>query len=344
MKMKAAVIESGKTITVRDIQCPGLPPGGAIIRVKGCGICGSDLDKLLHRDLADGTVLGHEVVGVIETLSDEAKDQYPHLQVGQRVSVAHHVPCQQCHYCRHGSPSMCRTFKKSNIEPGGFSELIAVSKEHLAHTVFAIPDGVPDEAASCIEPLACCVRAVDRIPPDVGEHVLVVGLGFIGLMTAQYFQHQGFSTHGVDLKPERVSLACEHDMIQYADASQEVVLETLFAQTQGRGADVVFLSIVNPAALNLAMKAVRDGGTLVLFASHGEEVPLINQNELYFRELTVLTSYSPSLQHLQKAYDLIVNNQVRVDPLMSHVYPLNALAQAMEAYRTGQALKVFITL
>jgi L-iditol 2-dehydrogenase len=92
--MRAAVIDSQKSIALKDINTPELPEGGALVRVIGCGLCGSDLDKLLHRPVSPGTVLGHEVVGEIYQLSQAAGKAHPHLTEGQRVSVAHHVPCQ----------------------------------------------------------------------------------------------------------------------------------------------------------------------------------------------------------------------------------------------------------
>ncbi len=342
--MKAAVIETGKKLGVQNIQAPSLPKDGAIIRVTGCGICGSDLDKLQHRTLAEGTVLGHEVVGVIETLSEGAKVHSPQYAEGQRVSVAHHIPCQQCYYCTHGSPSMCRAFKQSNITPGGFCEYIAISKEHLAHTVFPLPDDISDPVGSCIEPLSCCIRAVDRIPKEIGNVAFMIGLGFIGLLSSQYLKHQDYTVFGIDLKPDRVDLAQTHAMVTSGSTDQGQILDELFQKTEGRGADLVFLSIVNPATIALALKAVRDGGTLLLFTSYGKGEPLINQNELYFREINLITSYSPSLVHLQKAYDLIMHHHITVAPLISRIVSLNELNDAIQDYQHGEALKVFVSL
>ncbi len=337
--MKAAIITPENALAFEEIPQPTLPEGGALIRVTGCGICGSDLDKLLNRNPVPGSVLGHEVVGVIVALSETAKTA---LQIGQRVSVAHHVPCQDCYYCRHQSPSMCRTFKETNIYPGGFSEIIAVSADHLAHTVFPLPDFLSDLAASCIEPLACCLRAVDRLPQDIGRNVLVVGLGFIGLMTAQYLKHLGFHTFGIDLKADRIHLAQQHHMLDIATTNQHALQEQIQAQTEGRGVDIVFLSIVNPETLKLAFEAIRDGGTIGLFTSYGKGAPILNQNELYFREINIVASYSPSLAHLQKAYAYIKDGVIQVEPLMTHTFPLYKAQDAMDCYRSGEAIKVFI--
>jgi L-iditol 2-dehydrogenase len=342
--MNAVVIDAESRLALQNVTRPELPEDGALIRVTGCGICGSDLDKLYHREPKPGLVLGHEVTGVIEALSEEAQKAFPQYQLGQRVSVAHHAECQTCYYCQHQSFSMCRQFKATNITPGGFSECIAVSQHHLAQTVFPLPGSISDKAGSCVEPLACCVRAVDRLPGNTGKTMLVIGLGFIGLMTSQYAQYLGYEVYGMDINPERSALAMNQEWLSQAFSEEVGLQDVLAQQTQGRGADVVFLSTVNPKTLDLALRSVRDGGVLMLFSSYGQSTPLLNQNELYFRELTVMTSYSPSSVHLKKAHDLIINNHIDVESLITHSYPLAQLPEAMGIYQQGKAIKVFITV
>lgn len=342
--MQAAVVDRTNQLQIQTLKEPELPPSGGIIRVIGCGICGSDLDKLFNRSLQEGAVLGHEVVGILHELSAEAQAQFPKLAIGQRVAVAHHVPCQQCYYCLHQSPSMCKTFKQSNIFPGGFSEYIAVSEAHLAHTVFPIPDEVSNQAASCVEPLACCLRAVDRLPENIGNHVAIVGLGFIGLLTAQYLRFKNHYVYGIDLQPERIALAQKHHWLTDAFENPQTFLDSVQQKTAGRGADIVFLSVVNPKTLDLALQTVRDGGTLLLFSSYSSHEPILNQNDLYFREINIITSYSPSLEHLQKAHQMITSQQILIDPLVTETYLLSEVSQGMKAYQSGKALKVFIQL
>jgi L-iditol 2-dehydrogenase len=239
---------------------------------------------------------------------------------------------------------MCRAFKQSNIVPGGFSERLAVSADHLANTVFPLPDTVSDKAASGIEPLACCLRAVDRLPEGVGNDVLVIGLGFIGLLTSQYLKYQGYYTYGLDLKPERTALATQHGMLDEAETDAETMLDSLLTRTDGRGADIVFLTVVTPQTVALALKAVRDGGVLLMFTSYGKGEPILSQNELYFREISVITSYSPSLYHLHQSYELITQERIQIEPLISHTVPLADLPRAMDLYRCGEAIKVLVTL
>lgn len=339
--MQAAVLQSNRQVVVSEIDSPTLPEGGALVKVTGCGVCGSDLDKIYYRDVVPGVVLGHEVVGNIETLHSSAKTRF---RVGQRVVMAHHVPCGRCHYCQYGSPSMCAAFKQSNIVPGGFAQTIALSAAHLAHTVFAIPDEITDAQASCVEPVACCIRAVDRLNLNPGQSFLTVGLGFIGLVTSQYARIKGLNTLAIDLKPDRVALATSCLMASQVADNDEALSDMIETTTQHRGVDAVFLSLVTEQTLALALASVRNGGVIMLFSADGAGQAQIDPNILYFREITVMSSYSPSLEALQESYDLICRGDIRVDMMLETGYQLADTMQAVLDYKQGKVLKAFVTI
>lgn len=321
---------------------PACPPQGALLNVAGCGLCGTDVDKLLKGRRPATGVLGHEVVG---TLAELAPDVDPALgwQVGQRVMVAHHVPCGQCHYCLNASPSMCKAFKASNITPGGYAETIALSGQHLAHTTFAIPQHISWREASCIEPLACVVRAVDKCPPTQGKATAaVVGLGFIGQLAGQVFGLRGFRTLGLDVNPKRVALANLMQSVTCATLPQEPALQTFLQTTPAGGVDVVCLTVVNAAAIAQAMALVREGGTLLIIAGPpSAEQGQLCADTLYHREVSVVTSYSPSLASLQQAATWLFERHVSVTPLITHPMPITAFDEGVTLYRQGEAMKVF---
>ncbi len=342
--MKAAVLYPDKTLQVTSLPIPDVPAGGALLKVSHCGVCGSDLEKVLYREMTMPTVLGHEVVGTLQTLSKEARVAFPHLSEGQRVVSAHHVPCQTCHYCRHGSPSMCSVFKQSNLFPGGFSETLVLSEAHLRHTMFPLPDHVSDVAATCIEPLACCLRAISRIPEQVGKTVLLIGLGFMGLLTAQALRQKGYTVIGTDRDQERQHFALQHQWIEAVLEAEMAHVSPMETLTQGRGVDVVFLTAVHDSTLAMALNCVRDGGVIMLFASSNAPVQGLDPALLYFRELSLLTSYSPGLADLQEAAALITEKQITLDSMPIQCYPLEGISDAMEAYRQGLILKAVIQL
>lgn len=330
-----------------DMALPSLPPGGALVRMTGCGLCGTDVEKLVQRRVKPGTVLGHEVVGIVTAVDESA----PRFAVGQRVVVAHHVPCQSCHYCHNGSPSMCRQFKATNLAPGGFAEWFAVSHAHWQHTTFAIPSHIADREAACIEPLACVIRAVDRLRPTPHQPTAaIIGMGFIGLLAGQTFQQRGYKTLGVDVNPARMALADIAGMVDafYMPEIHDTLLERfLNEQTPTGHVDVVCLTAVNPKALSLALRLVRDGGQLLVLAGRsgtpddGEEDSLGLLNTLYHREINVVTSYSPSLQSLQEAAHWVFQRRVRLTPLVTHPLPLEQFEEGVALYLRGEAIKVF---
>ena len=338
--MRVAQIQDNYEIALAQMPVPELPARGALVKVIGCGLCGSDLDKLVNQKATPGSVLGHEVVGIIEALDDQHPSGW-HL--GDRIAVAHHVPCQNCHYCMNGSESMCRHFKSTNFVPGGFSQYIALSEGHQAHTAFKIPPEISHAEASCVEPLGCVLRAIRRGGQSLNGSVAIIGLGFIGLMAAQVYQGQGYNVYGVDLDRKRLQLATDEKMLttSFHPEDREDIELVLTQQTALGKVDTVFLSVVNAHTLKLAKELVRDGGTLILFTSAPTAVT-VDPTELYFRELNVITSYSPSLVDLRDAADMIFEERIRLKPLVTHRLPLSDIRTAFELYQTGEAMKVFI--
>lgn len=339
--MLTAQIQPDYSVAPKESTLPSLPEKGAIIRLIACGLCGSDLEKFVHHKAQPGTVLGHEVVGIIESLAEGHDTGF---QVGDRIVTAHHTPCHACHYCLNGSESMCSTFKSSNLSPGGFSEHIALTQEHLKQTAFKVPEHISDEAASAVEPLACALRAIDRLEMKVGQSVLVVGLGFIGLMASQIFHKAGVQTFGLDLSDERIELANRNLWVDKAlNANNTQALDhTLHTMTPLGKVDAVFLTVVNRHTIQEAFERVRNGGKILLFASAPPDTN-IDPSMLYYREISVVTSYSPSVQHLANAAQMIFDKRIDVEALVTHHFPLSAISDAMSLYRSGQAIKVLIT-
>ncbi len=339
--MLVAQIQDNYEIGLGEIPVPPLPPRGALVKVVGCGVCGSDLDKFIHHKASPGSVLGHEVVGIIEALDD---DHPAGWKLGDRIVSAHHVPCLNCHYCMNGSESMCRHFKHTNLNPGGFAQYIALTEAHLNHTAFKVPAHVTPPEASCVEPLACVLRAVRRGGQHLNGSVLIVGLGFIGMMAAQVYKNQGYQVFGVDLDSERLALAQAEGFVSeafHAVEQRDGLKDALTRCTALGQVDLAFLSVVNPKTLNESLARVRDGGSLVVFTSAAANTP-VDPSQLYFREINLITSYSPSLVDLQDAAAMIFEGHIRVAPLVSHRLPLSEIRQAFALYQAGKAIKVFI--
>jgi L-iditol 2-dehydrogenase len=180
--VRAVVLDADGLPELAEVPAPSGP--GLLVRVRACGLCGSDVEKIGHA--AVGTVLGHEVEGVLDD--------------GARVTVVHHVPCGTCERCRAGHQSTCGEFRALRIAPGGFAEQLRASY------CVPLPDAIGDGDGIWVEPLACILRAATRVPTG---RVLVVGAGAIGQLWVQVLARRGHDVQIADPREDRVARALE---------------------------------------------------------------------------------------------------------------------------------------
>ena len=324
--MKIAVIDNEKIIVknVEDIRLNSRK--GAIVKVLGCGLCGSDIVKFVHKISKDGTVLGHEIVVEIVDIDSDTD-----FKIGDEIVTSHHIPCGECVYCKHGNVSMCEHFKSTNIRPGGFSEYVYLSEEHLKNVAHLKPENLSDIEASFYEPLGCIVRAVKRASLLKGDKALVVGLGSIGILTAQALKAYGYDVLGCDLLKERIDLlksfgieAC--DVRELGDDYK---------------ADGIFMTSGADKAIGTALKYVRNGGKILVFSSTPSDLSAYPNNEIYYRELTVMGSYSPAPVDLKDSLALLKEGKVNVKGI-STVYNLDDIQKAFDDTMANKIMKAYI--
>lgn len=324
--MKIAVIDNEKIIVknVEDIRLNSRK--GAIVKVLGCGLCGSDIVKFVHKISKDGTVLGHEIVAEIVDIDSDTD-----FKIGDEIVTSHHIPCGECVYCKHGNVSMCEHFKSTNIRPGGFSEYVYLSEEHLKNVALLKPENLSDIEASFYEPLGCIVRAVKRANLLKGDKALVVGLGSIGILTAQALKAYGYDVLGCDLLKERIDLlksfgieAC--DVRELGDDYK---------------ADGIFMTSGADKAIGTALKYVRNGGKILVFSSTPSDLSAYPNNEIYYRELTVMGSYSPAPVDLKDSLALLKEGKVKVKGI-STVYNLDDIQKAFDDTMANKIMKAYI--
>jgi L-iditol 2-dehydrogenase len=326
-------------MTIVELPLPEAGPGELQVRVSACGVCGTDLLKLYSPAVAKPIQLGHEVVGVVADIGPNVEG----WRVGQRLALAHHVPCHVCHYCRHGNYSMCMAFKASNIRPGGFSEYVLAPAAHVAHTALALPDDMPDARAVFVEPLACCVRAIKRVRLLPGDTALVVGAGAIGLLFLALLRSRPIQLAALDLRTDRLELAQEWGAALALGPADGATPARLRAATGGRGVDLAILTVANVATFAQAIGLVRDGGTILIFgAKPGDPPAAIELWELYRREIAVITSYSPAPADLHESLELLRRPDFTLERLVTHQLPLEQIDDGMRLARAQQALKVLV--
>ena len=313
--MKQAVYQNQK-IQIINTEPPKLKDKGAIIKVYGCGLCGSDIVKI--RENKENPILGHEVVGEIVDINSNTK-----FKKGDVVALGHHYPCFKCEYCKNGSYSMCEGFKSTNIEPCGFAEFIYVTEGHLKHTVFKVPKNLSYEEASFLEPLSCVVRAVERAEIKKGQRALVMGLGSIGNLMAQTAKVYGAKVYGYDINEERQKFS----KLKFDENLKY---------------NIIFMTSGASASIESALKYVISGGKIVVFSSVKDNTGYTN-NDIYYRELTVLGSYSPAPYDYKISYKLLKDKKVKVNN-MSTNYKLDELEKAIDDTISNRIMKAYIKL
>lgn len=344
--MRAVIYHSYDDIRIENRSIPSITEEELLVRVHGCGLCGSDILKIV-KQVPPPVVLGHELTGTIVERGKAVSD----FTIGQRVIVAHHVPCGQCHYCRHSNYSMCAAFRASNIDPCGFAEYIRVPAQHVRHTTLVLPHSLSAEEGSFAEPLACCIRAVRRTPLGEGDNVVVMGLGSVGLLMMQAVKAiagrsgQSVRVFGVDLLPERLQLARDlgANDVFLASSDEQGLRSAIDAYSEGRGADAVIITVPGQGPFLQAMAGVRKGGTINSFAAH-TGMALIDLEQIYTREISITSTYSSSPQELRIALDLLTSRKVRVNTLISHRLPLEQFSRGVRLMREREALKVYFEI
>jgi L-iditol 2-dehydrogenase len=335
--MRAAVFHGAGRVSAGEWPRPSIAAGELLLKVRGCGLCGSDIAKIAAADTRAPAVFGHEVVGDVVDVGLHTAG----FRVGDRVVAAHHVPCGDCHYCARGSESMCRAFKDSNLDPGGFAEFVRVPAPNVRHATFRVPDHLTDEEASFVEPLACCLRAVERARVQPGDTAVVIGLGSIGCLFVQLLARAGARVIGADPLPLRAALARRlgaHDA-----GAPEAIADTVRTSSDGRGADHVVITGGGADVLAGAAALVRDGGAVHYFAGGPGAMLPLPLATLYHRELTVTATYSSSPATLARAFWLLAAGKVDVQPLITHRVPLDRLGDGVALMQRREALKVYVT-
>ena len=333
--MKTAVLKNDEFITEdrADITLDGRK--GAIVKLLGCGLCGSDIVKLQHKLVPDGTVLGHEIVAQIIDIDSSTR-----FKKNDIIITSHHIPCGECIYCKNGNVSMCEHFKKTNLQPGGFSEFIFVSEEHLKNVAQLKPKNLTEIEASFYEPLACCIRAVKRTQLKKGDTALVIGLGSIGILMSQALKAMGVKVIGCDLIDERIQFLKALGISAFNSKDSDYTRQYIKLKTENYGADAVFMTSGADKTIDVALDTVRNGGKILVFASTPQNRGYAN-NEIYYRELTVLGSYSPSIDDLKDSLKLLESGRVNVSNI-STVYEFDEIEQAVIDTVSNKILKAYI--
>src|SRR6476660_460040 len=266
--MRAAVYRGKNDVRLETVPVPEIGKGALLVRVHTCGICGTDLKKILTGSHSAPRIFGHEMSGQVVALGKGVQG----FAEGDRVMVFHHIPCGECYYCRKKVFAQCPVYKKvgatAGFEPsgGGFAEYIRVKDWVVRKGVVKIPDQVSYEQASFIEPVNTCLKAVEALQLQSDETVLVIGQGPIGIILAALAKRTGATVVTSDLYPQRLKISESFGLKENVNAGVADPTARVRELTDGRGADAVILATAGNSLIRPAIDAARPGGRIMLFA------------------------------------------------------------------------------
>ncbi|MGD0027391.1 MAG: zinc-dependent dehydrogenase [Candidatus Bathyarchaeia archaeon] len=338
--MKTAMYYGPQDVRIEETSVPKIGEDEALVEMKACGVCGSDLMDWYLSSKAP-LVLGHEPAGTIAKKGDKVAG----FEVGDRVFVHHHVACLKCHYCLRGDYTLCEQFHETNIKPGGFSEYFRVPAPNLKLDTLKIPDAMPYEEATLIEPIGCCIRAIKKCDLQAGDTVAVIGAGATGLIHLALSKLFGASkTFVSDLFEYRLDAARRFGADVAVNPEDEDFVRIVNAETEDRGVDVAIVTAPSLQAYTTAMSICRKGGKLCVFAptTPGKYLQ-VSPKELFFNELKIIPSYSTSHLETKEALEMMTFGELNVKDLITHRFKLAETAKAFKtASESNESLKVIV--
>ncbi|MCK4672552.1 zinc-dependent dehydrogenase [candidate division WOR-3 bacterium] len=337
--MHAAVYYNNKDIRIEDLPKPRISNDEILVKVIASGICGSDVMEW-YRVKKAPRILGHEISGEIEEVGKNV-NQY---KIGDRVFVSHHVPCNECRYCRAGFHTVCDTLKSTNFDPGGFAQFIRVPEINVRFGTFILPDEVSFDEGTFVEPLGCVIRGQRFADVKKGHTVLVIGSGISGLLHIQLAKAKGAAkVIATDINEYRLDAAKRFGADVVINANDDVPAIVKEAN-DGRLADVVIVCTAALEAFDQAFKSVDRAGILLLFAPTAPEtrvpLPLF---DIYFKGVKIVFSYAAVTQDIEEAIDLLKNKEINVNDMITHRFGLSNIQKGFDLVaRADKSIKVII--
>lgn len=333
--MKVAYWYNNKDIRIEEIPTPKPGVKEMLLKVISCGICGSDIVEWYRLPRAP-LVQGHEIGAQVVAVGKAVKKYKP----GDRVFIAPKVPCGECYYCKNGHYPQCSAIKERL--PGGFAEYILVPDILVKKGTYLLPDNISFDQSTFIEPLACVVRAQKLAGVKKGQTVLVIGCGMSGLLNIKLAATKGCKIIAADINPAKLDIARQTGAaitINTADAISKRLIEE-----SGKKADVVFLCASADSAIEYAWHSVDRGGVIVFFAVPApDKKVVIPINDFWMKEITILTSYYCGPPDIIEAMKLIEWQDILVDHLITHRFPLTDIAKGFEIVSDGrESIKIII--
>ena len=331
-KMKAAVLHGINDLRVEDVPVPVLGERDVLVKVSACGVCGSDIPRILTQGTYHfPTICGHEFGGEVVELGSQADRSLLH----KKVAVIPLIPCRACKSCEVGDFAQCEDYDfLGSRSDGGFAEYVKVPEENLV----LIPEHVKPEAAAFLEPISVALHVVSNTGVNFGDDVVVFGLGAIGIFVAQWAKAFGAAhVFAVDLDPKKVEIAKRLGLKDAICGSIDEVRKAVEKATAGAGCDVVFEASGAPAVFNQSMTLLKQNGR---FGPVGRPVKdltvsVSTYEAILRKQLTIKGTWSFEFKRFPHnawdiALDALNKGIIQTDAIISHRLPLSKTREAVE--------------
>ncbi|GAA0731726.1 zinc-dependent alcohol dehydrogenase [Clostridium oceanicum] len=341
-KMKAQMFYGPGDVRFEEIDIPKINEDEILVKVKAALTCGTDLKTYRrgHPSIIQRipSTFGHEFSGDVVEVGKNVSN----FKVGDRVVGANSVPCFHCYYCKRNMHSLCENFEFLN---GAYSEYVVIPKQILKYNYHKIPIGLDYREAALVEPLACAVHGIDRTPIKVGERVVVIGAGPIGLMFVRLATLKGAKVISVDLSDYRLEQSKKFGAISTVNASDEDHIEKVKALTlEGKGADVVIEATGYPVAWENGINMIRAGGHVLCFGGTKKGTSInIDCQKFHYEELHIEAIFHHTPYHVKMALELLATKQVDGSLFLTGQYPLEKIIDALESVGRQEGIKYVIT-
>ncbi|WP_248928917.1 zinc-dependent alcohol dehydrogenase family protein [Paenibacillus hamazuiensis] len=334
MSYLAAEYQGKQDLAIVERKFKEIKGSDVLIRIESATICGTDVHILAGEHFAKApVVIGHEFAGYVEAIGQDVST----IQVGDLVTVEPHIFCGNCKFCRIGKEHLCLNKLAFGVHlDGGFAQYCVVPER----TVYKVPQGMSADVAALTENVGCCLHGVDRLDVKQGDHAIILGGGFVGIVLAELIRLRGASKVIVS-EPNQI----RRDMLLRRgfitiDPLNENLVEKVSSITNGLGADIIVEAAGRPDTAKQCVDLVGRGGTIMFFGvvppSHSIE---ISPNDIFKRELTILGSAINPYSHHRS---LEIMDSLHLDELVTHKFPLSRIDEAFEAARKGVGIKVAI--
>jgi L-iditol 2-dehydrogenase len=348
-RMLAAVYRAGSGVSVEEAPLPPFGSSEILLRLNNASICGTDIRiiKGAHRKLDASSVRipGHEIVGTIEATGSDVTG----LHAGQKVFLAPNMGCGQCVFCRSRKNNLCPDSDAFGITlDGGFAEFMRVTAPAIEQgNVMPLEDDVDLTTATLTEPFACVLRGQEAVRASVGDVVLILGAGPIGLMHALLAAARGVKRIMIGGRSAaRLALATTISAARVIDMSRDDLTAAVLEETGGTGADVIIVAAPSAELQQQALKFAAPAGRINLFAGLPKDnsSALLDTNLIHYKELLVTGTTACSTSDCRQSLDLIVSGKVDLSVLVTARFPLERALDAFAAAQDPANLKVVLDM